>query len=122
MSVQRCVARGRRIVKDRALLLLQCGDGGHDRFDNPRAFCTLCVPKRPLRQRTPGRIARSAALFVGGTSAWRTNVHNACRRSRISRHTPSVFSPPSSPAVRWAGSILEMAFDRCWPVERRCGP
>jgi hypothetical protein len=28
----------------------------------------LWVPKMPLRQSTPGRIARSAALFVGSTA------------------------------------------------------
>jgi hypothetical protein len=49
----------------------------------------LWVPKLPWRQRTPGRIARSAALFVGSTPAWCTKVHSACRRLRISRQVPS---------------------------------
>src|SRR5712691_11752171 len=37
----------------------------------------LCVPKLPLRQSTPGRIALSAVLFVGSTPATCTFVQNA---------------------------------------------
>jgi hypothetical protein len=63
MSVQRCLARGRRIVKDRAMLLLQRGDDGHDRFDKPRAFCTLrpeatLAPEDPWTDRAFGRVVR----------------------------------------------------------------
>src|SRR6266542_5056933 len=54
----------------------------------------LCVPKLPLRQSTPGRIALSAVLFVGSTPATCTNVHNASRRFRMSRHVPAVWGTP----------------------------
>ena len=52
----------------------------------------LCVPKLPLRQSTPGRIALSAVLFVGSTPATWTNVHNASRRFKMSRHVPSLWT------------------------------
>src|SRR5712691_7901605 len=54
----------------------------------------LCVPKLPLRQRTPGRIDLSAALLVGSTPATWTNVHKASRRFRMSRHVPAVLGIP----------------------------
>src|SRR5215510_8133249 len=54
----------------------------------------LCVPKLPLRQSTPGRIDLSAVLLVGSTPATCTNVHNAWRRFRISRHVPAVLGTP----------------------------
>src|SRR5215831_18382865 len=54
----------------------------------------LCVPKLPLRQSTPGRIDLSAILFVGSTPATCTNVHNASRRLRMSRHVPAVLGTP----------------------------
>ena len=59
-----------------------------------REPAALCVPKRPLRHNTPGRIARSAALVVGSTPATCTKVHNAWRRFRMSRHVPAVLGPP----------------------------
>jgi hypothetical protein len=63
MSVQRCLARGRRIVKDRAMLLLQRGDDGHDRFDKPRAICTVrpeatLAPEAPWTNRAFGHVVR----------------------------------------------------------------
>jgi hypothetical protein len=66
--MQRCLARGRQIVKDMATLLLERGDDGHDRFDKPRALCTLrpeaaFAPEGPWTDRSTGaatRYARSA--------------------------------------------------------------
>ena len=55
---------------------------------------SLCVPKLALRHRHPGRIARSAAWWVGATPATCTNVHKAARRFRMSRHVPAVFGTP----------------------------
>ena len=57
-------------------------------------LAALWVPKLPLRHKTPGRIARSAGLFVGATPAECTKVHKAWRSLRISRHMPSVFGTP----------------------------
>src|SRR6516162_7925855 len=54
----------------------------------------LCVPKLPLRQSTPGRIALSAILLVGSTPSTCTKVHNASRRFRMSRHVPAVLGTP----------------------------
>src|SRR5207248_5084037 len=54
----------------------------------------LCVPKLPLRQSTPGRIDRSAALLVGSTPSTCTNVHSASRRFRMSWHVPAVLGTP----------------------------
>src|SRR5215470_5825146 len=59
-----------------------------------REPASLWVPKLPLRHCTPGRIARSAVLFVGSTPATCTKVHNAWRRFRISRHVPAVLAMP----------------------------
>src|SRR6266516_5789435 len=55
---------------------------------------SLCVPKLPLRHSTPGRIDLSAVLLVGSTPSTCTNVHNASRRFRMSRHVPSVLGTP----------------------------
>ena len=49
------------------------------RVSTQRAPSGRWVPTLPLRQRTPGRMARSAAGCVGSTSAGRTNVHKARR-------------------------------------------
>jgi hypothetical protein len=60
----------------------------------------LWVPKRPVRHKTPGRIARSAALVVGSTPSTRPKVPRASDTLRISRQTPSVFTtPPGWPAL-----------------------
>jgi hypothetical protein len=45
------------------MLLLQRGDDGHDRFDKPRAFCTLrpeatLAPEDPWTDRSFGRVVR----------------------------------------------------------------
>ena len=55
---------------------------------------SLCVPKRPLRHSTPGQIDLSAAVLVGSTPATYTNVPNAARRFRMSRHVPAVLGAP----------------------------
>src|SRR3989441_4229926 len=52
----------------------------------------LCVPKLPLRQSTPGRIALSAVLLVGSTPSTCTKVHNASRRFRSEEHTSELQS------------------------------
>src|SRR5687767_12089082 len=55
----------------------------------------LWVPKLPLRRCTPGRMARSAVLFVGSTPSTCTKVHNASRRLRISPAGPLGFGHPT---------------------------
>src|SRR5216683_6977677 len=59
-----------------------------------REPAALCVPKLPLRQSTPGRIALSAVLLVGSTPSTWTNVHNASRRFKMSWHVPAVLATP----------------------------
>jgi hypothetical protein len=68
LAAQRRRARGCQIIEDMPVLLLERGDGGHHRVDKPGAP-VLGVPKLPVRQRTPGQMARSAALFEGSTPA-----------------------------------------------------
>src|SRR5215467_245870 len=79
----------------------------------------LCVPKLPLRQSTPGRIALSAVLLVGSTPSTCTNVHNAWRRFKMSRHVPAVLGTPhrlpacnSRSTSRRSGLIYDRNVDR----------
>jgi hypothetical protein len=58
------------------VLLLERLHRRHPRFAKWE-LAGLWVPKLPLRQSSPGRMGRSAALFVGSTSEWCTKVHNA---------------------------------------------
>src|SRR5438093_10450818 len=89
---------------------------------------TLGVPKLPLRQRTPGRIDLSAVLLVGSTPSTGTNVHNASRRFRMSRHVPAVLGTPhrlpaskSRSTSRRSGLMEERKLDRCRvPARTRC--
>src|SRR3972149_3474777 len=55
-----------------------------------RLPAALWLPKLPLRHRTPGGSARSAALLVGSTPGIRTNVQRAGARARISRYVAAV--------------------------------
>jgi hypothetical protein len=48
--------------------LLERVHHGHHGLDKPSP-CARCVPKLPLRHRTPGRMAHSAVLFVGSSPA-----------------------------------------------------
>src|SRR5262249_32731244 len=79
-----------------------------------------CVPKLPLRHNTPGRSTLSAVLSVGSTPSTWTNVHNASRRFRMSRHVPSVLGTPqrlptskSRSISRCSGVIEERNVERC---------
>jgi len=66
-----------------------------------RAPGLLCVPKRPVRPRTPGRRARSAAVLVGALPSTRTQGHNASARVRPSRQPPAGWATlPVWPALR----------------------
>src|SRR6266516_1701557 len=67
----------------------------------------LCVPKLPLRQSTPGRIALSAVLLVGSTPSTWTNVHNASRRFKISWHVPAVLVPHSDCPLPTVAPLLD---------------
>jgi len=88
----------------------------------------LCVPKLPLRQSTPGRIALSAVLLVGSTPSTCTNVHNAWRRFRMARHVPAVLGTPhrlpasnSRSTSRRSGLIYDRNVERCRvPSRTRC--
>ncbi len=71
LHAQRRLACRCQIVEDIPVLLLKCGDDGHDRFQN-REPSGLRVQKLPLCQSTPGRMALSAALLVGSAPACRT--------------------------------------------------
>jgi len=59
-----------------------------------REPAALCVPKLPLRQRPPGRIARSAVCLVGSPPSTCPKVPKAARRCRMSRHVPAILGPP----------------------------
>jgi hypothetical protein len=75
------------------VLLLEGRHHRHQRFDAP-GLDGLWVAELLLGQSMPGRMTRPAALFVGFTPAWRTNVHKAWRTLKISRHTPSLVGTP----------------------------
>jgi hypothetical protein len=80
------------------------------------------VPKLPLRQSTLGRMARSAALFVGSTSGWRTKVHNAWRSVRIARQARpgQSIAPRSRERLRCYESRLKR-ISHGWKIGSRWG-
>ena len=66
VAAPRRLIRSSQIIEDMTVLLCERGHHRHHRF-HQREPSGLWVPTLPLRQRTPGRMALSAALFVGST-------------------------------------------------------